>query len=289
MDLQMPGLSQAEKAQKFLSLHRGPRILVLPNAWDVSSARIFEDAGFPAIATTSSGIANSLGFPDGQHISREQMLEVVERIANAVSIPVTADMEGGYGTTIDAMAETARGVIAAGAVGLNLEDSPEESSGKLFDIPLQKEKIAAIVEVGKKMGVPLVVNARTDVYLEKIGAPSERFAHAVERLNAFREAGAASLFAPVVEDAETIAALARAVRGPLNVLARAGTPPVRELEKLGVARVTVGGGPMRATMGLVSRIAGELRDQGTYNLMLENLMPSDRANSLMLKRRGKSI
>ena len=284
----MPGLSQAEKAQLFLSLHRGPRILVLPNAWDAASARIFEDAGFPAIATTSSGVANSLGYPDGQHISRGEILEVVERIAHAVSVPVTADMEGGYGTTAEAMAETARGVIAAGAVGLNLEDSFEEPAGKLVEIPLQKEKIAAIVEVGKKMAVPLVVNARTDVYLEPIGAPSERFDLAVERLNAYRDAGAASLFAPCVEDAETIAALARAVRGPLNILARAGTPPVRELEKLGVARVTVGGGPMRATMGLISRIAKELRDQGTYNLMLENLMPSAQANGLMLKRRSTS-
>lgn len=284
----MPSLSQAEKARHFLSLHHGPRILVLPNAWDVASARIFEDAGFSAIATTSSGIANSLGCPDGQHISRNEMLEVVERIAHAVSVPVTADVEGGYGTTPEAMAETARGVIAAGAVGLNLEDSFEESSGRLVDIGVEKEKIAAIVEVGKKMGVPLVVNARSDVYLENIGAPAERFDMIVERLNAYRDAGASSLFAPCVEDAETIAALARAVRGPLNILARAGTPPVRELEKLGVARVTVGGGPMRATMGLVSRIAKQLRDQGTYDLMLEYLMPSAQANGMMLKRRGKS-
>lgn len=284
----MSGLSQAEKAEKLLSLHSGPRILVLPNAWDVATARIFEDAGFPAIATTSSGIANSLGYPDGQYISRKEMLEAVERIARAVSVPVTADVEGGYGTTVDAMAETARGVIAAGAVGLNLEDSFEEATGKLVEIPLQKEKIAAIVEVGKKMGVPLVVNARTDVYLEGIGAPSERFDLAVERLNAYRDAGASSLFAPCVEDAETIAALARAVRGPLNILARAGTPPVRELEKLGVARVTVGGGPMRATMGLVSRIATQLRDQGTYELMLEHLMPSADANGMMAKRRAQS-
>ncbi|HEV2298405.1 MAG TPA: isocitrate lyase/phosphoenolpyruvate mutase family protein [Candidatus Acidoferrales bacterium] len=284
----MPSISQAEKAQSLLSLHRGPRILVLPNAWDVASARIFEDAGFPAIATTSSGVANSLGYADGQHISRNEMLEVVERIARAVSVPVTADMEGGYGTTIDAMAETARGVIAAGAVGLNLEDSLEEGSAKLVEIPLQKEKIAAIVEVGKKMGVPLVVNARTDIYLESIGAPSERLDLTVERLNAYRDAGASSLFAPGVKDTETIAALVRAVHGPLNILATTDTPPVRELEKLGVARLTVGGGPMRATMGLVSRIAKQLRDQGTYHLMLEYLMPYTDANRLMLKRRGKS-
>ncbi|HEV2490296.1 MAG TPA: isocitrate lyase/phosphoenolpyruvate mutase family protein [Candidatus Acidoferrales bacterium] len=280
----MASLSQAEKAKKLLALHHGPHILVLPNAWDVGSARIFEDAGFPAIATTSSGIANSLGYPDGQRISRSEMLEVVERIAHAVAVPVTADMEAGYGTTVDAMAETARGVIAAGAVGLNLEDSCGEDSGKLFDIPLQKEKIAAMIAAAKKMGIELVLNARTDVYLENIGAPAERFDLAVERLNAYREAGAASLFAPGVKDRETIGALARAVHGPLNILGTVGTPPVRDLEKLGVARVTIGGGAMRATMGLASRIAKQLRDQGTLDLILEYLMPYSEANRLMAKR-----
>jgi 2-methylisocitrate lyase-like PEP mutase family enzyme len=284
----MASSSQAEKASKLLALHHGQRILVLPNAWDVASARIFEDAGFPALATTSSGIANSLGYPDGQRISRSEMLEVVERIAHAVSVPVTADMEAGYGATIEAMVETARGVVAAGAVGLNLEDAVGEGSGKLFEIPGQKEKISAIIAVGTKMGVPLVVNARTDVYLESIGAPSERFDMAVERLNAYRDAGAASLFAPGVTDRETIGLLAHAIHGPLNILATKGTPPVRELEKLGVARVTVGGGPMRATMGLVSRIAKQLRDQGTFDLMLEFLMPYAEANRLMEKRLGKS-
>jgi 2-methylisocitrate lyase-like PEP mutase family enzyme len=284
----MASLSQSDKAKKLLELHHGPPILVLPNAWDVASARIFEDAGFPAIATTSSGVANSLGYPDGQKISREEMLEVVARIALAVSVPVTADMEAGYGTTPEAMEETARGVIAAGAVGLNLEDACGEDSGKLFEIPLQKEKIAAMVGAAKKMSIELVVNARTDVYLENIGDPSKRFDLAVERLNAYRDAGAASLFAPGVKDAETIGALARTVRGPLNILASVGALPVRELEKLGVARVTVGGGAMRATMGLVSRIAKQLRDQGTYDLILEYLMPYTEANRLMEKRRGKS-
>lgn len=280
----MVSLSQAEKAKKLIALHHGPHILVLPNAWDVASARIFEDAGFPAIATTSSGIANSLGYPDGQRISRGEMLEVVERITHAVAVPITADMEAGYGTTVDAMVETARGVIAAGAVGLNLEDSCGEDSGNLFDIPLQKQKIAAMIAAAKKMGIELVLNARTDVYLENIGAPAERFDLAVERLNAYRDAGAASLFAPGVKDAETIGALARAVRGPLNILASVGALSVRELEKLGVARVTIGGGAMRATMGLVNRIAKQLRDHGTYDLILEYLMPYSEANRLMAKR-----
>jgi len=279
----MPSPAQAEKAKLFLALHQGPRILVLPNAWDVASACIFEDAGFPAIATTSSGIANSLGYPDGQIIRRDEMLEVVARIVRAVSVPVTADMEAGYGKTPEDMAATARGVIEAGAVGLNLEDATGEGSGKLFEIAAQKEKIRSMIEAGKKEGVELVLNARTDIYLEEIGEPSTRAERAIERLNAYREAGAASLFAPGVQDAATIERLVRGVRGPLNILGRAGTPPVRELERLGVARVSVGGGPMRVTMTVVSRIAKHLRDDGDFAVFAE-VMPFVEANRLMPKR-----
>jgi len=279
----MPSPAQAEKAKLFLSLHQGPRILVLPNAWDVASARIFEDAGFPAIATTSSGIANSLGYPDGQVIERDEMLEVVARIVRAVSVPVTADMEAGYGATPDDMAATARAAIEAGAVGLNLEDAIGEGSGKLFDVPLQTEKIRAMLAAGKKMGVELVLNARTDIYLEEVGEPSTRAARTIERLNAYREAGAASLFAPGVKDAATIEQLARGVRGPLNILGVAGAPPVPALEKMGVARVSIGGGAMRVTMAVVSRIAKRLRDEGDFTALFGEAMPFTEANRLMTK------
>jgi 2-methylisocitrate lyase-like PEP mutase family enzyme len=280
----MPSPTQAEKARLFLSLHHGPRILVLPNAWDVASARIFEDAGFPAIATTSSGIANSLGYPDGQVIRRDEMLEVVARIVRAVSVPVTADMEAGYGETLDDMAATARGVVESGAVGLNLEDAIGEGSGKLFETGLQKEKIRAMIDAGKKVGVELVLNARTDIYLEGVGEASTRAERTIERLNAYREAGAACLFAPGVEDAATIERLVRGVRGPLNILGRVGTPPVRELEKLGVARVSVGGGPMRVTMSVVSRMAKQLRENGDFTAAFGEAMPFAEANRLMTKR-----
>jgi len=280
----MPSPTQAEKARLFLSLHHGPRILVLPNAWDVASARIFEDAGFPAIASTSSGIANSLGYPDGQVIRRDEMLEVVARIVRAVSVPVTADMEAGYGETLDDMAATARGVVEAGAVGLNLEDAIGEGSGKLFETGLQKEKIRAMIDAGKKVGVELVLNARTDIYLEGVGEASTRAERTIERLNAYREAGAACLFAPGVENAATIERLVRGVRGPLNILGRVGTPPARELEKLGVARVSVGGGPMRVTMSVVSRIAKQLRENGDFTAAFGEAMPFAEANRLMTKR-----
>ncbi|MGC1105303.1 MAG: isocitrate lyase/phosphoenolpyruvate mutase family protein [Candidatus Acidiferrales bacterium] len=277
----MSSLAQAEKAAKLLALHHGPHILVLPNAWDVASARIFEDAGFPAIATSSAGVANSLGYPDGQNISRDEMLEVVARIARAVSAPVTADMEAGYGKTPEDLAQTAVAIITAGAVGCNIEDLVEEGSGELFPIELQQRKIRAMVDAAQKLGVHLVINARTDIFLEGIGEPATRAERTAERLNAYRNAGAESLFAPGVKDPATIAQLTRAVRGPLNILGTVGTPSVAELEKLGVARVSVGSGPMRASMGLTSRIAKHLRDKGTFEIMTDGAMPYIEANRLL--------
>jgi 2-methylisocitrate lyase-like PEP mutase family enzyme len=275
---------QAEKARKFLALHKGPKILLLPNAWDVASARIFEEAGFPAIATTSAGVANSLGYPDGQHIRPDEMLEVVRRIAEAVSVPVTADMEAGYGQTPDEVAATAGGVLEAGAVGMNLEDTIEERPDSLADLNLQKERIRAILELARSAGIPLVLNARSDVILAGVGEPATRAQRTIERLEAYREAGAQSLFAPGVKDKETIARLVRGVRGPLNILATAGTPPIAELEKIGVARVSLGSGPMRATMGLVARIARQLREEGTYSLFTDGAMTYTEANRLFEKR-----
>jgi 2-methylisocitrate lyase-like PEP mutase family enzyme len=276
----MAKATQAELARQFLALHDGRRTLMLPNAWDVASARIFEEAGFPAVGTSSAGIANSLGYPDGQKISRGEMLEVVHRIAEAVHIPVTADVEAGYGSKPEDVAQTAREVLAAGAVGMNLEDLADGRADALADVSFQKEKIRAVVETSARAGVPLVLNARTDVFLAGIGAPETRLARTIERLNAYRDAGAQCLFAPGVKDKETIAQLVSGVHGPLNILATVGTPPVADLEKLGVARVSVGSGPMRATLGLTARIARQLREEGSFSLMTEGAMTYADANRL---------
>jgi 2-methylisocitrate lyase-like PEP mutase family enzyme len=281
--------AQAEKAHKLHSLHLGPRVLVLPNVWDVASARIVEDAGFPAVATSSAGVANSLGYPDGQKISRDEMLEVVARIARAVSVPVTADMEAGYGKTHEDLAQTAVAIVEAGAVGCNIEDLVGEGSGQLFPIQEQKQKIRAMVEAVKKLGAHLVINARTDIFLEGIGDPATRVERTAERLNAYRDAGAESLFAPGVKDIETIGKLVRAVNGPLNILATVGSPSVAELEKLGVARISCGSGPMRASMGLTARIAKHIRDKGTFEIMTEGAMPYAEANRLLEKHKEKKV
>jgi 2-methylisocitrate lyase-like PEP mutase family enzyme len=275
--------TQAELARQFLALHEGRKTLLLPNAWDVASARIFEEAGFPAVGTSSAGVAFALGYPDGQKISRGEMLAVVHRIAEAVRIPVTADMEAGYGVKPEEIAETAREVLAAGAVGMNLEDAIHDRPGALADMSLQKEKIRAVVETSAHAGVSLVLNARTDVFLAGIGAPETRLARTIERLNAYRDAGAQCLFAPGVKDKETITQLVKGVRGPLNILPTAGTPPVADLEKLGVARVSVGSGAMRATLGLIARIARQLREEGSFSLMTDDAMTYADANRLFTR------
>ena len=163
---------QKAKANAFRALHRGGKVLVLPNAWDVASVRVFEEAGFPAIATTSAGIAFSLGYPDGQKISREEMLARVTRVARAVKVPVTADVEAGYGEKPQDAARTACALIEAGAVGMNLEDATSDPQQPLVELPLQIEKIRAIREAAMKVGMLLVLNARTDVYLAEVGAPA---------------------------------------------------------------------------------------------------------------------
>jgi 2-methylisocitrate lyase-like PEP mutase family enzyme len=273
--------TQAQKAEQFMKLHRGPRILLLPNAWDVASARILEELGYPAIATTSAGIAFSLGYRDGQRVSREQMLEVVARIAHAVRVPVTADMEAGYGTTVRDMMETTKEVIAAGVIGMNLEDVTGDDESSHVPVQLQVEKISAIREVSGSLSVPLVLNARTDIYLLPIGAAETRFERTVERLRAYRQAGAVCSFVPGLVDRETIAKLVRALETPLNILMSPACPTIPELEKMGVARASTGSGAMRSTLGLLRRIGKELLEAGTYSSLQDGAVPFAEVNQIL--------
>jgi 2-methylisocitrate lyase-like PEP mutase family enzyme len=272
---------QGRKAEQLRKLHQGPRALVLPNVWDVVSARIVEELGYPALATSSAAVAFALGYPDGQRISRDEMLDVVSRIARAVRLPVTADMEAGYGTTVDDMVGTAKALVAAGAVGLNLEDVTGDTEKSQVDMALQVKKIRAMKETSAKIGVPLVINARTDTYLMPIGPEATRFERTVERLRAYRDAGADCLFAPGVCDRDIIEKLVKALQAPVNILASASCPSIKELEKIGVARVSVGSGMMRATLGLVRRVAKELQEAGTYSTLFEGAVPYAELNKLM--------
>jgi len=271
---------QRQKAEGLRALHHSPETLILPNAWDVASALIIEEAGYSAIATSSAGIAFALGYPDGQKISRAEMLEQVGRIARKIKLPVTADVESGYGRKPEDTTQTARDVIACGAVGLNLEDARDNGKYQMADLSLQLEKIRAIREVAAKADVPLVLNARTDVYLEQVGLPEMRYDTTVKRLAAFRDAGADCVFAPGLQDPQAIARLVKDLNCPLNILAGPGSPSIPELHALGVARVSLGSGPMRASLGYLRRIAQEMRGPGTYTT-LEGGIPYAELNQLM--------
>jgi 2-methylisocitrate lyase-like PEP mutase family enzyme len=271
------------KAAAFRVLHSGREILLLPNVWDVASARLIEESGFKAAATSSAGIAFSLGYPDGQRISREQMLAVIARIAKAVRVPVTADVEAGYGKTPDDAGRTARAVLDAGAVGMNLEDAMGDSPSVLVELPLQLEKIRAVREMASRLRIPLVLNARTDMYLLQIGDPAERYDETVRRLSAFREAGADCVFAPGLRDAPTIGRLVADLNCPINILAGPESPSVPELSKLGVARVSLGSATMRATVGCLRRIAQELKATGTYSNLED--APSHAEMNRMMERK----
>jgi 2-methylisocitrate lyase-like PEP mutase family enzyme len=276
----MDHLALKHKASALKQLHHGPRVLLLPNVWDVASALLVQKAGFPALATTSAGIAFLLGYPDGQKITRREMLDWVEKIARRANVPVSADVEAGYGSRPEDAAETARGVLDAGAVGLNLEDATGEVEHPLTDLQLQLEKIRAVREVAAAAGVPLVLNARTDVYLREVGPPEKRYDHALMRLAAFRDAGADCLFAPGVKDLETIGRLVGDLQFPLNILAGPGLPPVPQLQQLGVARISLGSGVMRATLGALQRITTELAGPGAYAAM-ENAPSFAEMNKLL--------
>ena len=253
--------AELDKAAILLALHAGPGF-VLPNAWDPGSARILEQVGFPAIATTSAGIAWSCGVPDGEALDRDTMLEHVGRIVAAVSVPVTADLEAGYGDTADELGRTVRQAVQLGAVGANLEDARE--GGGLFGIDEAVDRLAA-ARAAAPSGT-FVLNARTDTYF--VGVEGDAFAETVERSRRYLEAGADCVFVPGVVEADTIRRLAAAISGPMNVVAGlANTIDAPTLFSLGVVRVSLGGSLARASLSGLERAGRELLDSGTLGFL----------------------
>ncbi|MFD3380242.1 MULTISPECIES: isocitrate lyase/phosphoenolpyruvate mutase family protein [unclassified Streptomyces] len=261
------------QALTFRELHIPGRPLVLANAWDTMSARVVEEAGALAIATTSAGLAWDLGAADGDHLDRDRALEAVGRIAAAVRVPVSADIETGYAEDAQGVGDTVRAVLAAGAVGVNIEDAlygPEQArrgGAALRPVAEQAERIAAAREAADSAGVPLFVNARIDTYLRGAGD----LAVTLERAAAFLAAGADGVFVPGPVDPVTVKNLAEGVDGPLNVMAGPGAPSVAELSSLGVARISVGSGIAQAAHALVRRAARELLGTGTYESLAGGL------------------
>lgn len=274
--------STAARRRAFRALHDGPAILVLPNCWDVISARVYEDAGFPAVATSSAGLANSLGYSDGNVLDVDLHLATLERLVRALDVPLSADVESGYAPDAGALEAFVRRLDATGVAGYNLEDTLYEQD--IFPLADAAARVAA----AKNAAPELFLNARTDVYLAQIGAPETRFDATVERLRAFADAGADGVFVPGVADAETIRKLAASVSLPLNVLASPALPDAAALQRLGVRRVSVGSSAMRRTLGVLREIAHELRDAGTFTFTREPSVSYAEANRLVRDRDGSA-
>ncbi|WP_433454159.1 isocitrate lyase/PEP mutase family protein [Streptomyces sp. CA-142005] len=255
-----------ETALAFHALHVPGRPLVLPNAWDAVSAAVVAQAGAAAVATTSAGLAWSLGAADGDRLDRDHAIEAVARIAAVVRVPVSADIESGYATDPAGVADTVRAVLAAGAVGINIEDASHGEGGEpLRPMAQQAERIAAARAAADEAGVPLFVNARIDTFLRGAGGVEAT----LERAAAFRAAGADGIFVPGAVDPGTVKELVEGIDGPVNVMVFPGAPSVAELAALGVARISAGSGLAQAAHALVRRAARELLEAGTYGTLAD--------------------
>jgi 2-methylisocitrate lyase-like PEP mutase family enzyme len=268
---------QKEKAELFLNFHHDKDILVLLNSWDSGSSKLIEACGYKAIATTSMGIAASLGYPDCQVIQLSEMIQTITGIVNGVQVPVTVDIEAGYGNDIDEIIDSVKKIIVTGIVGINIEDSIALNPVLIDELEFC-ERISAIRALSDSLGFHLVINARTDSFYTSSGSPREKLTKSIKRGNKYREAGADCIFVQPVWEKETISTLVKEINAPINILANpgigAGMPPsVRELQDLGVARVSLGSALMKATLALIKKVAVELSAKGTYDTLLDTLTP----------------
>ena len=258
---------QRKLAEDFRKLHRAPPILLLPNSWDPMSARIFEAAGFPAAATTSGGLAWALGYQDGEKAPWPEVVAATHRIAEAIRVPLTADIETGYGATPDALARSVTEIIGAGAVGVNLEDGTPNPQEPVRTIDDAAARIRAARAAASAAGVPVVINARVDLYLKHVGDEATRFTETVRRAEAYLAAGADCIFVFAVADIDLIKKRTAAIKAPVNVVGRAGGPGLKALEAAGVARVSIASGASMVVMSTIQRIAEELHQKGEFDIL----------------------
>ena len=271
---------QRKQARIFSEMHKAERLFVLPNAWDVGSAVIFEQAGFPAIATTSAGVAHSLGLPDGEQIAKEDILDLTKRIVERIDTPLSVDFERGFGVAAGEVKNSVAQLLEAGAVGFNLEDGLAD--GSLTPIGLQVEKIQAICELKQELELDFVVNARTCTYLHDTASGEEMLDIAVQRGNAYLEAGADCVFVPGFLDEATVRALASRIQGPLNILLTNTTHDFARLEALGVRRVSIGSALARKLYGEAIELAEQLK-AGVTKEMRDTPFSLSKSNEYFLR------
>jgi len=277
----MPPNASQQQAELLHRLHGPGKVLVLVNAWDAVSARVLERAGASVIATTSAGMAWSLGYADGERVPGDEFVAACARICRVASVPVTVDLERGFGSSTDEVCELARKLIDLGVVGLNIEDGVSPETRRLLPVEVICERIGALRTLATQTKVRLFINARTDAYLAGNSGQASRFDEAMRRARLFASAGADGIFVPGMDQLEEVARFARAVELPLNIYAGyPGIPAVEALAAAGVRRVSLGCGPLQSALGLLGRIAAETLSQGRYDTMTSGMLTASELNRL---------
>ena len=280
-------MSQSVKAQQLLSLHNNGKLLILPNVWNPISARMLQAKGYPAVATASAAIAEALGYSDGEQLKLDTMLEMVARIVRSVDLPVTADFEAGYSDSIEGLQENISRLLDTGAVGINFEDSFDDSS-HLRPIAEQAERIKAVREAAERKGVHLVINARADSFFaEGFSSDEERIEDVVTRLNAYIQAGADTTYPVGRGDKETLKILRKRISAPINVLATAKTASLKELQELGINRVSFGPYIFRSLLAKMSAMQDEILNMGGYDIVMNGIWSGSDVNKYVIE--GKEL
>ena len=264
-------MSQAAKAQILLTLHNNGKLLILPNVWNPIGARMLESKSFPAVATASAAIAESLGYSDGEQLKLDSMLDMIARIVRSVNVPVTADLEAGYSDSISGLQENISRLLDTGAVGINFEDSWDDSA-HLRPIPEQVERIQAVRAVAEKRGIPLVINARADSFFaEGFLSLEDRIEDVITRANAYLKAGADCIYPIGASDKETLKVLRQRINAPINVLASAKTASLKELQEIGINRVSFGPYIFRSLLAKESAMYDEINNLGSYDIVTNGI------------------
>jgi 2-methylisocitrate lyase-like PEP mutase family enzyme len=269
-------LNQNQKALAFRALHHATKLFVLPNIWDVLGAALLEDIGYPAIATASASIAYTNGFQDGEQIPFSQLLSIVKQIVKGVSLPVSVDFESGYARSENRLQKNVTKLIEAGAIGMNIEDT-NKYTGKLYSPGVQAGRITAIRDVAEKMNIPLFINARTDIFIEGKyeGDEEDKLKQTILRGKAYKQAGADGFYPILIKDIEIIQMIKAELQMPLNILLVPGLPPLKELEKLGIARVSLGPGFLCTAVHAMKEHAMDLKNLNSFGKLSDNLVTSD--------------
>ena len=275
--------ARQQQTELFHRLHAGPDPLVLVNAWDAVSARIVERAGAKAIATTSAGIAWALGYADGERVPVDELLAATARICRVSGVPVSVDIERGFGDSTEAVCDVVRALIDMGAVGVNIEDGTLPGTRALAPAEILCERIEAL----RRLDARFFINARTDTYFVANDDPAARYEDTLRRARLYASAGADGIFVPGMASLEEIAGLAAAVTLPVNVYAgHAKAPAVQVLAAAGVRRISLGCGPLQSALGLLGRIAAEAFDagHGSFHAMGEGMLSAGEVNALFSSR-----